>query len=112
MSVAQMKVWHKHFKDGQEPFESDPRSGTSATSRTSAGCVQTTVNKVPTGKTEASLSYVQCFFHLVSSLVNVYFSYHMAGYLLDRPYTPKCICTYISLQLNDEVRNPVGTNFI
>ena len=24
MSAAQIKVWHKHFKDGQESVESDP----------------------------------------------------------------------------------------
>ena len=35
--------------------------------------------------TEASLSYIQCFLYIISSSVNVYFSYHMAGYLLDRP---------------------------
>ena len=27
MSAAQIKVWHKHFKDGQESVESDPHSG-------------------------------------------------------------------------------------
>ena len=27
MSAAQIKVWHKCFKDGQESVESDPRSG-------------------------------------------------------------------------------------
>ena len=43
--------------------------------------------KVSTLKgTEASLSYVQCFLYLVSSSINVSFSYHMAGYLLDRPH--------------------------
>ena len=34
MSAAQMKVWHKCFKDGQESVESDPCSGRSATNRT------------------------------------------------------------------------------
>ena len=34
MSAAQIKVWHKHFKDGQESVESDPHSGRPATSRT------------------------------------------------------------------------------
>ena len=43
--------------------------------------------KVPTLKgTEVSLSYVQCFLYLVPSSVNVYFSYYMAGYILDRPH--------------------------
>ena len=37
--------------------------------------------KVPTLKgTEASLSCVQCVLSLVSSLINVSFSYYMAGY--------------------------------
>ena len=34
MSAVQIKVWHKHFKDGQESVESDPHSGRPATSRT------------------------------------------------------------------------------
>ena len=34
--------------------------------------------------TEASLSYVQCFLYIVSSPINVSFSYYVAGYLLDR----------------------------
>ena len=34
MSAAQIKVWHKCFKDGQESVESDPHSGRPATSRT------------------------------------------------------------------------------
>ena len=34
MSAVQMKVWHKHFKDGQESVESDPRSGRPAASKT------------------------------------------------------------------------------
>ena len=33
MSVAQIKVWHKCFKDGPESVESDPCSGRPATSR-------------------------------------------------------------------------------
>jgi hypothetical protein len=33
MSEAQINVWYR-FKDGQEPAESDPRSGRPATSRT------------------------------------------------------------------------------
>ena len=42
--------------------------------------------KVPMLKgTEVSLSYVQCFLYLVSSSINVSFSYYMAGYLLNRP---------------------------
>ena len=40
--------------------------------------------KVPILKgTEASLSYVQCFLYLLQK--HFYFSYSMAGYLLDRP---------------------------
>ena len=27
MSAAQIKVWHKCFKDGEESVESDPHSG-------------------------------------------------------------------------------------
>ena len=34
MSAAQVKVWHKCFKDGQGSIESDPHSGRPATSRT------------------------------------------------------------------------------
>ena len=34
MSAAQIKVWHKCFKDGQESVESDPHSGRPATSNT------------------------------------------------------------------------------
>ena len=34
MSVAQIKMWHKLFKDGQEPVDSDPCSGRPAASRT------------------------------------------------------------------------------
>ena len=34
MSAAQIKLWHKCFKDGQKSVESDPRSGRPATSRT------------------------------------------------------------------------------
>ena len=34
MSAAQLKVWHNHFKDGQESVESDPHSGKPETSRT------------------------------------------------------------------------------
>ena len=32
MSAAQIKVWHKHSKDGQESVVSDPHSGRPATS--------------------------------------------------------------------------------
>ena len=44
---AQIKVWHKHFKDGQESVESNPCSGRPATSRTpeNVECVQAAVNK-------------------------------------------------------------------
>ena len=34
MSVPQIKLWHKCFKDGRESAESDPHSGRPATSRT------------------------------------------------------------------------------
>ena len=34
MSAAQIKVWHKYFKDNQESVESDPCSGRPAASRT------------------------------------------------------------------------------
>ena len=34
ISVVQIKVWHKCFKDCQESVESDPCSGRSATSKT------------------------------------------------------------------------------
>ena len=33
MSAAQIKVWHKFFKDGKQPTEGDPHSGRPATSR-------------------------------------------------------------------------------
>ena len=35
MRAAQIKVWHKRFKDNGESVESDPRSVRPATSRTS-----------------------------------------------------------------------------
>ena len=34
MSAVQIKVSHKHFKDGQESIQSDPRSGRPTTSTT------------------------------------------------------------------------------
>ena len=34
MTAAQVIVWHKCFKDGQESVESDPRSGRPAASKT------------------------------------------------------------------------------
>ena len=34
MSAVQIKMWHKHFKDGQDPVENNPHSGRPATSRT------------------------------------------------------------------------------
>ena len=34
MSVAYIKVWHRCFKDGREPVESDPHSGRPAIGRT------------------------------------------------------------------------------
>ena len=47
MSAAQIKAWHKCFKDGQESVESDPRSGRPATSRTPENVehVQAAINK-------------------------------------------------------------------
>ena len=47
MSAAQIKVWHKCFKDGRESVESDPHSGRPATSRTpeNVECVRAAVNK-------------------------------------------------------------------
>ena len=47
MSAAQIKVWHRCFKDGGEPVESGPRSGRFATSRTPENVehVETTINK-------------------------------------------------------------------
>ena len=33
MNAAQIKMWHKSFKDGQEAVKSDARSGRPATSR-------------------------------------------------------------------------------
>ena len=48
--------------------------------------------KVPTLEgTKASLSYVQCFLYVVSSSINVSFSYDTAGYFLDRCV---CVCVY------------------
>ena len=47
--------------------------------------------KVPTLKgTEASLSYVQCCSYLLSSSVNVYFSYCVAWYFQDTPHRHTC----------------------
>ena len=47
MSAAQIKVWHKCFKDGRESVESDPHSGGPETSRTpeTVERVQTAINK-------------------------------------------------------------------
>ena len=47
MSAAQIKVWHKCFKYGQESVESDPCSGRSATSKTpeNVDCVWAAINK-------------------------------------------------------------------
>ena len=46
--VAQIKVWHKHFKDGRESVESDSHSGRPSTNRTpeNVECLQAAVNKV------------------------------------------------------------------
>ena len=47
MSAVQIKVWHKHFKDGQESVKSDPSSGRPATIRTHKNVqrVQAAINK-------------------------------------------------------------------
>ena len=47
MSAAQIKMWHIHFKDGQEPVESDPCSRRPTTSRTPENVqhVQAAINK-------------------------------------------------------------------
>ena len=47
MSAAQIKVWHKCLKDGQESVESDPCSGRSAKSRTpeNVQCVWAAIDK-------------------------------------------------------------------
>ena len=42
-------------------------------------------------RTEASLSYAQCFFYHVSSSINVSFLYYMSGYFLDRSHMLKDI---------------------
>ena len=46
-SAAEIKVWHKCFKDGQESLESDSCSGRPATSRTpeNVKCVEAAINK-------------------------------------------------------------------
>ena len=47
MSAAQMKVWHKRFKDVSESVENDPHSGRPATGRTPENVehVQAAINK-------------------------------------------------------------------
>ena len=51
--------------------------------------------KVPTLKgTEVSLSFIQCFLHLLSSSVNVSFSYYIDGCFLDRPHVYIFILTW------------------
>ena len=47
MSAAQIKLWNKHFQDGRESVESDPRSGRPATSRApeNVECVQAAIDK-------------------------------------------------------------------
>ena len=47
MSAAQIKVWHKCFRDGRESVESDPRSGRPAVSRTpeNVECIRAAINK-------------------------------------------------------------------
>ena len=46
-SAAQIKVWYRYFKDGQESAESDPCSGRPATSRTPENFeyIQAAINK-------------------------------------------------------------------
>ena len=47
MSAARTKVWHKHFKDGQESVESDPCSGRLVIRKTPENVerVQAAINK-------------------------------------------------------------------
>ena len=47
MSAVQIKVWHECFKNGQESFQSDPRSGRPGTSGTpeNVKCVWSAINK-------------------------------------------------------------------
>ena len=47
VSAAQIKVWHRHFKDGQEFVEGDPCSGRPAISGTPENVerVQAAINK-------------------------------------------------------------------
>ena len=47
MTAAQIKVWHKHFKDGRESVESDPCSGRPVTNRTpeNVECVWPAIKK-------------------------------------------------------------------
>ena len=47
MSAAQVKVWHKCFKDSQQSVESDPHSGRPVRSRTpeNAEHVRAAINK-------------------------------------------------------------------
>ena len=47
MSAAQIKVWHKGFKDGRESVGNDPCSGRPATSRRpeNVECVQAAINR-------------------------------------------------------------------
>ena len=47
MNAVQIKVWHKHFKDGRDSVESDPRSGRPAASRApeNVECVRVANNK-------------------------------------------------------------------
>ena len=47
VSLAQTKLWHKCFKDGQESVESGPHPGRPATSRTpeTVECVWAAINK-------------------------------------------------------------------
>ena len=52
------------------------------------------------GDGEASLSYVQCFLYLISYSINVYFSYYMAGYFLDRLLT--CVTSSVSSPLSKD----------
>ena len=82
MSAAPKKSVAQTLQKRLRIVESDPCLGRPATSRTSKNvkCEQAAINKcqktvgdpkVPTlKKTEVSLSYVQCFLHLVSSSVN------------------------------------------
>ena len=100
MNVAQMKMWHKCFKDGQESVERDQHSGRPATSRTpeKVECVEVAINKdpmVPTLKgTEVPLAYAQSFLYL---LHQIYLVFIVHGWILSEQTISIYLSLYISL---------------